>query len=73
MLAFCIFLGDYLSNPTKVGNLGNIAGSYTWKEQYFGPAYRESCVIGIVALSLSTVMALCKFLFHLPSCELTHF
>ncbi|KAH7107327.1 MFS general substrate transporter [Auriculariales sp. MPI-PUGE-AT-0066] len=39
------------------GNLGNVAASYTWKAQYFAPAYRESCAIGIAALAISSGFA----------------
>ncbi|KAI5119172.1 hypothetical protein M0805_008655 [Coniferiporia weirii] len=39
------------------GNLGNLIGSYAWKAQW-GPQYHQSMIIGICALSFSSVLAL---------------
>ncbi|KAF7314779.1 Tartrate transporter [Mycena kentingensis (nom. inval.)] len=38
-----------------IGNLGNLMGSYTWKAQW-GPDYRQSMIISLCCLFLSSVM-----------------
>ncbi|KAJ7680013.1 major facilitator superfamily domain-containing protein [Mycena rosella] len=40
-----------------MGNLGTLAGSYVWKNKW-GPQYRQSSVISLVALAVSTALAL---------------
>ncbi|THU91332.1 MFS general substrate transporter, partial [Dendrothele bispora CBS 962.96] len=40
-----------------IGNLGNLMGSYVWKAEW-GPEYHQSMIVSLVALALSTVLAL---------------
>jgi len=40
-----------------IGNLGNLIGSYTWKAAW-GPAYRQSMVISLSSLALSTLLTI---------------
>ncbi|THU76355.1 MFS general substrate transporter [Dendrothele bispora CBS 962.96] len=40
-----------------IGNLGNLMGSYVWKAEW-GPEYHQSMIVSLVALVLSTVLAL---------------